>query len=664
MANSDYRLQLSVALLGLEQTHLAKQSYETGRHLLLHTAEPASASGYLRDVLSRLHECSKTARKYRYRLAAVLVQTAGSGPGAMPLLQAAAKQAIACIKFESQAADVEELAALVNAVAAAVAELPASKTVDADISHLGSMVLNPLMLGTARAPSQETAATGHMLLSAALQALNDAPGAATYRTPSLLPALEQQLHNLNSGSSRMEVPQAFLPVQQCLRGLSAMDLQATAVKGCVKACLRGARHKEWAMRRQSLETLADLAKALQPAEAGHGPEDPTAIAGQLPPGTQSLLDVMPKLLADLQKGRYDKIQHVRASADKALRALQTLAACCHRSDIAAMPTLEATADSGRPTSATRRALTTALCKQTPRPPLTAVSNTPASSSSATTPSKRRSLALRSAIASELDFGVQVFAKPLPSPELAAQPSQSSGIAEPPASPAQRNAPADKPAAADMPPVLRSSVIPLAAEQQDPADALPSKSDQLAAAADTAPAAAATHAAGTAAAEADLAAPELNEANAAAEAPSVDATRPAIAPQPAQVPVASAPAEQAAAQLSSAADVDTAAGPLRVQMNALPAAAQITLEPHVGVARLQSLQSLRIWVGGAAASAELGIEIIAASPTRQGVSTVHRFVCRDGLMCREVVDCLAVPPAAGASAAEPPAAPAASCTAPL
>lgn len=67
MANSDYRTQLSVALLGLEQTHLAKQSYETGRHLLLHTTEPANTPSCLRDVLSRLHECSKTARKYRYR---------------------------------------------------------------------------------------------------------------------------------------------------------------------------------------------------------------------------------------------------------------------------------------------------------------------------------------------------------------------------------------------------------------------------------------------------------------------------------------------------------------------------------------------------------------------------------------------------------------------
>lgn len=41
----------------------------------------------------------------------------------------------------------------------------------------------------------------------------------------------------------MGVPQAFLPVQQCLRGLSAADLQAAAVKGCVKACLHGVRHK-------------------------------------------------------------------------------------------------------------------------------------------------------------------------------------------------------------------------------------------------------------------------------------------------------------------------------------------------------------------------------------------------------------------------------------
>lgn len=42
----------------------------------------------------------------------------------------------------------------------------------------------------------------------------------------------------------------------------------------------------------------------------------------------------------MQKVRYDKIQHVRSAADKALRALQKLAACCHRSEISAMPTPE------------------------------------------------------------------------------------------------------------------------------------------------------------------------------------------------------------------------------------------------------------------------------------------------------------------------------------
>ena len=67
MANSEYRAQLNVALLGLEQSHLAKQSFEAGQALLLHTTDPAVAPLYLRDVLLRLHECSKTARKYRYR---------------------------------------------------------------------------------------------------------------------------------------------------------------------------------------------------------------------------------------------------------------------------------------------------------------------------------------------------------------------------------------------------------------------------------------------------------------------------------------------------------------------------------------------------------------------------------------------------------------------
>lgn len=51
---------------------------------------------------------------------------------------------------------------------------------------------------------------------------------------------------------------------------------------------------------------------------------------------------------DMQKVRYDKIQHVRSAADKALRSLQTLAACSHRSDIAAMPTPE------RPLTASER----------------------------------------------------------------------------------------------------------------------------------------------------------------------------------------------------------------------------------------------------------------------------------------------------------------------
>ena len=67
MANTDYRTQLSVALLGLEQSHLARQSYEAAQHLLLHTTDAGNAPSFLRDVLLRLHECSKTARKYRYR---------------------------------------------------------------------------------------------------------------------------------------------------------------------------------------------------------------------------------------------------------------------------------------------------------------------------------------------------------------------------------------------------------------------------------------------------------------------------------------------------------------------------------------------------------------------------------------------------------------------
>jgi hypothetical protein len=46
-----------------------------------------------------------------------------------------------------------------------------------------------------------------------------------------------------AGSLRMDVPQSYQPVQQCLLGLSAADLPASLVKACAKACLHDARHK-------------------------------------------------------------------------------------------------------------------------------------------------------------------------------------------------------------------------------------------------------------------------------------------------------------------------------------------------------------------------------------------------------------------------------------
>ncbi len=67
MTTSDERLQLRSALLGLEQTHLAEVSYQAGRNLILHTAQPGTAPAFLRDILSRPGDRGRTARKLRYR---------------------------------------------------------------------------------------------------------------------------------------------------------------------------------------------------------------------------------------------------------------------------------------------------------------------------------------------------------------------------------------------------------------------------------------------------------------------------------------------------------------------------------------------------------------------------------------------------------------------
>lgn len=61
-----------------------------------------------------------------------------------------------------------------------------------------------------RAPSQETAATGHVLLAAALQALTETPGAAAAHAQLLLSTLQQQLHSMNAGDLGFHAFACFL----------------------------------------------------------------------------------------------------------------------------------------------------------------------------------------------------------------------------------------------------------------------------------------------------------------------------------------------------------------------------------------------------------------------------------------------------------------------
>jgi hypothetical protein len=41
----------------------------------------------------------------------------------------------------------------------------------------------------------------------------------------------------------MQMPQAHLPVQQCLLGMSAASVPASLVKACIKACLHAVRNQ-------------------------------------------------------------------------------------------------------------------------------------------------------------------------------------------------------------------------------------------------------------------------------------------------------------------------------------------------------------------------------------------------------------------------------------
>lgn len=69
--------------------------------------------------------------------------------------------------------------------------------------HMLFSPFNRKLFNACRAPSQETAATGHVLLGAALKALNGVPSFAAARPPALLPCLEQQLQNMNSGGLKV-----------------------------------------------------------------------------------------------------------------------------------------------------------------------------------------------------------------------------------------------------------------------------------------------------------------------------------------------------------------------------------------------------------------------------------------------------------------------------
>ena len=129
--------------------------------------------------------------------------------------------------------------------------------------------------------------------------------------------------------------------------------------------------------------------------------------------------------AAVQKARYDKIQHVRSAAEKALRAVQALAAQYHHSHMAAMSGSCFPADSQRwlqllcvsfccglthlmPTEDTVLAWYDRFSPVSrPRSTLHRGSVSATKGSSKATPSARRSLAPRISASEELDFGVQV-----------------------------------------------------------------------------------------------------------------------------------------------------------------------------------------------------------------------------------------------------------------
>ena len=69
---ADYRQQLPGFLVGLDQSHLADQCFQSASSLIRATAHPINAYAFLRVVLSKadLAVCSRTARKHRYRSAA------------------------------------------------------------------------------------------------------------------------------------------------------------------------------------------------------------------------------------------------------------------------------------------------------------------------------------------------------------------------------------------------------------------------------------------------------------------------------------------------------------------------------------------------------------------------------------------------------------------
>ncbi|KAK9817999.1 hypothetical protein WJX72_005588 [[Myrmecia] bisecta] len=178
---------------------------------------------------------------------------------------------------------------------------------------LGELLIQPLIKTAARGPAKQRAANAFFLVHAVLGVFFEWANSPAVQV-AVLACLKSMLRVLASGTPALLVPEAYMPIRQCIE-IRGADLSPSIIRQALLECIDGIKHKEdWQVRKQAVEALTTLAASVQV----HRPTAEGEWKLEESPGIHMFSANKALILSALNTARYDKIQHVRHATAKAL----------------------------------------------------------------------------------------------------------------------------------------------------------------------------------------------------------------------------------------------------------------------------------------------------------------------------------------------------------